>query len=118
MSRALTEYHNFLAYVILSAPSNFPEEDFLQAHEQMTLEKAFEELIANFDLVKARVKDKDTMLILRELLTMGYESYLNADEVPGIFILQEFETLIWPSVGAPIEFSALAKQRIKERSNV
>jgi hypothetical protein len=117
MSRALTEYHDFLAYVTLFAPSDFPEEDYLQPHEQITLDKAFSKLRNDFGLVRERVKDENTLTLLRELLEMSYEHYSHGDDVKGAHIIQEFETLIWPSRGAPIDYSPIALQRIKERTS-
>ena len=35
---------DFIGYVVIYAPDGFPEEDYLQPHEQMTLERAFDEL--------------------------------------------------------------------------
>lgn len=117
MSRALTEYHDFIAYVTLCAPSDFPEEDYLQPHEQMTLDKAFSRLRSEFSLVRERVKDESSLALLAELLEMSYEHYSHGDEVKGAHIIQEFETIIWPSRGAPMEYSPLALKRIKERTS-
>lgn len=46
--RATAEYHDFLVYVYIHAPNEFPEEDYLQPHEQMNLDKAFSKLIKDF----------------------------------------------------------------------
>jgi len=116
MSRALSNYRDFLSYVIVCAPNDFPEEDYLQPHEQMTLAKAFAELEAKLSVVSERVKGKDVVALLRELLSMAHNSYLHGQDVEGAHMLQEFETIIWPSRRVPEKYAPLAKQHIKERT--
>jgi hypothetical protein len=36
--------YDFIGYVVVYAPDGFPVEDYLQPHEQMTLDLAFDEL--------------------------------------------------------------------------
>lgn len=47
--RDVESFYNFIGYVVLRAPNAFPREDYLQDHEQMTLDKKFEELRAADD---------------------------------------------------------------------
>ena len=113
-SRAIAEYHDFLAYVLIHAPNEFPEEDYLPPDEQMTLDKAFFELTRDFEAVEPRVKDAKRMLVLREMLVMSHEAYRAGDDVRGAYILQEFEGLIWPEHRIPERFAAEAERRVAQ----
>ena len=113
--RGVAEYHDFLVYVFLHAPEEFPAEDYLQPEEQMTLQKAFARLVGDLPVVSSRIKDQNRMLVLRELLAMSQEAYLQGNNVRGAHVLQEFEGLIWPKHKQPPEFLAEAEQRAADR---
>jgi hypothetical protein len=113
--REVAEYHDFLVYVFLHAPDEFPAEDYLQPAEQMTLQKAFARLVGDLPAISSRVKDPNRMLILRELLAMSQEAYLQGNLVRGAHVLQEFEGLVWPKHKQPPKFFAEAELRVARR---
>lgn len=111
MAAPLTRYHDFISYVLLCAPDEFPEEDYLPPDEQMTLEKAFAELLTKLPLVTPRVPS-DRLPLLKTMLEMSLEAYQNADSIRGAQLLQEFEGLIWPSRALPERFAIEARARL------
>ncbi len=113
-SRAIRDYHDFLSYVIVSAPNRFPVEDYLSPEEQMHLEKAFAQLTREFDSVDLRVKDGQARRLLRELLQMALEAYQSGHDIRGAQILQEFEGLVWPKHRLRERFAPEAARRIAE----
>ncbi len=110
--RAVAVYHDFLVYVYVHAPDGFPEEDYLQPHEQMNLSKAFLRLLDNLPDVSARIKEPGKLLVLRELLVMAKEAYEQNNDVRGAHILQEFEGVVWPKHKQSTSFFEEARQRI------
>lgn len=112
----LSEYRNFLGYVLLSAPEKFPVEDFLSEEEQMDLDKAFAELFRAFPMLKQRTKDENLLSLAREVLQISYEGYKSGNEIRGAHALQEFEGLLWPSRKLPEEYVLEARERIKSKN--
>lgn len=113
--RSIARYHDFLSYVVVSAPDDFPAEDYLQPEEQMTLDKAFSELLGELPAVRSLVKDEQRMAVLRELLRMSQEAYRSGDAARGAHILQEFEGLVWPKHKLPTRFEQEAVARVNGR---
>ena len=91
----LNSLRDFVGYVVLCAPDNFPEEDFLKPDEQMNLERAFEELRNALNLFKTSklndVKRRDALALLEESLN----SYRTGDVVRGAHLLQDFRSFIF-----------------------
>jgi hypothetical protein len=86
---------DFIGYVVLSAPDNFAEEDYLQPDEQMNLERAFEELRNAINLIKpAKLNDAERNEAL-SLLEESLNSYRAGDDVKGAHVLQDFQVLIF-----------------------
>ena len=112
----ISEYRSFLGYVLLSAPDNFPIEDYLNENEQMNLEKAFAELFRAFPMLKQRQKDEEILKLAHETLQISYEGYKSGNEIKGAHALQEFEGLIWPSHKLPEEFVLEARARIAAKN--
>jgi hypothetical protein len=111
----VSEYHDFLVYVGHSAPDAFPTEDYLAPHEQMTLRKAFDELVGAFSLLKQRVKDTEKLEVLREMLAMSLEFYLAGDATAGARTLQEFESIVWPKFHHDYGYASVAQKRLRAR---
>ena len=86
---------DFLSYVVLYAPDEFPEEDYLSASEQMNLEKAFEFLSKSMEFVKEKITDGDQLNKLKTLLDESKQAYENGDDVKGAHLLQEFEAIVF-----------------------
>jgi hypothetical protein len=93
--RDIDSLYNFIGYVVLRAPNSFPKEDYLSDHEQMTLERAFEELQRGISLVEADFPGADTERGLSVLLKEALTLYKTGDEVGGAHKLQELESRIF-----------------------
>lgn len=49
-------FYDFLMFVAMYAP-DFPEEDFLNADEQLTLDRAFDELATSLQMMQNRLSN-------------------------------------------------------------
>lgn len=86
--RDLRSLRDFISYVIVHAPDEFPLEDHLPAHAQMTLEAAFAELRHGVGLLRLPAPRTQTLL---RLLDKARQHYENGDDVAGAHGLHEFE---------------------------
>lgn len=82
---------DFISYVLLSAPNDFPREDYLSGEKQMTLDKAFEELNGGMKFVMAKVKDDIVIAKLQNILDESHAAYRKGDNIKGAHLLQDFE---------------------------
>lgn len=94
MGAQLRGYVDFISYVLMNAPDDFPEEDYLQQDEQMNLEKAFDELRSGMPFVEESVTDSATLTQLRALLDASLSAYRLGKSVEGARLLQDFEKLL------------------------
>lgn len=86
--------YDFIGYVVLGAPNEFPVEDFLPPDEQMNLEKAFEELRRGLGVIDLEVAN-ERKLRLSSLLDESLAAYRSGDDVKGAHLLQDFEALVF-----------------------
>jgi len=93
--RDIDSLHDFIGYVVLSAPDRFPREDYLSEAEQMNLERAFAELRRGVTLVEKDFPGADRERGLSVILDKALVTYRNGDEVAGANLLQDFEKLIF-----------------------
>jgi hypothetical protein len=114
--RQIAEYHDFLSYVIVCCP-DFPEEDYLQPHEQMNIDRAFVELEQGLPVLHDRVRDAGRMAVLLEMLRMSKEAYVGGDDRRGAFILQELEGIVWPSHALPAAYESEARERLSRAAD-
>lgn len=84
---------DFLSYMVLYAPDDFPEEDYLSPSEQMNLEKAFDMLDKGMGFLKEKISDGDQINILQRLLDESKQAYERGDDIKGAHLLQEFEAI-------------------------
>lgn len=84
---------NFLSYMVLYAPHDFPEEDYLRSSEQMTLERAFQVLNDGVFLLRGGFRDKDVCSV-QSLLNESMEAYMAGDIVKGASLLQKLESMV------------------------
>lgn len=82
---------DFLSLVMVCAPDNFPEEDFLSSNEQLTLDKSFEEIQVGMQFVKNKIGDGDFLIGLQNILDASLSAYRNGDDIKGARLLQCFE---------------------------
>lgn len=87
--------YNFIGYVVLMAPDRFPRRDYLREDEQMTLEKAFEELRRGVDLVKAQSPDLANADKLTGVLEDALALYRAGEETRGAHRLNDLEAMIF-----------------------
>jgi hypothetical protein len=112
----VSEYRDFLSYVLLYSPDEFPEEDYLESSDQMNLDKAFAELRRAFPMIKKRVKEEETLAMLRELLEISYEAYKSGEDKKGAYALQEYTGIIWPKYKMKAQYENEARQRAQSNS--
>ncbi len=93
--RDINSLYNFIGYVVLRAPDQFPREDYLRPEEQMTLDRAFDELRHAITFVEQYFPGADRDRGLSVLLERSLTSYRNGDIVAGAHTLQDFQDLIF-----------------------
>jgi len=91
----LDSLYDFIGYVVLCAPDQFPHRDYLPADQQMNLERAFEELRQAISLVEADFPSADEQRGLSTTLARSLVSYRQGDVVAGAHALQDFQDLIF-----------------------
>lgn len=85
------DLYDFLAQVIICAPDNFIEVDYLPTEDQLDLEKAFAEL--NRGMVYLEMPTQFQQERLQNLLTQSLQAYRQGDSVLGAHLLQDFERI-------------------------
>jgi hypothetical protein len=89
------QFVDFLAYVMVCAPDQFFKEDYLEDHEQLDLDKAFDELRGGLRFVDARISDKRVVRRVRELIDEAYRGF-RVSRRDGARRLQEADMLVAP----------------------
>ena len=84
-----------IAYVLGYAPDRFPNRDFLAADQQMTLDKAFEQLHAGVVIAYPEESFTEKRTALHALLDSSFLAYRDGKEVEGGNLLNEFESRIF-----------------------
>jgi len=87
--------YDFIGYVVLGAPSSFPVEDYLPPEEQMTLDKAFDELRRGIDLIAPDMANDAKRQNLTLLLDQALAAYKAGDGFKGAHLVQDFQDLIF-----------------------
>lgn len=87
--------YDFIGYVVLRAPDQFPTEDHLGPEEQMTLDRAFQELRYGVALVERDFPGADAQRGLTATLDRSLASYHAGQVVAGAHALQDFQDLIF-----------------------
>lgn len=85
---------DFLSVVIVHAPDDFFEEDFLSDDEQLTLESSFEGIREGMTFVRRRIQDEAVIMQLENLLDDSLAAYRQGDDVRGAGLLQRFEEVL------------------------
>ena len=86
---------NHIAYVLGYAPDHFPFEDFLAPEEQMTLDKALEQLHSGVVIAYPEENFAGKRKELHALLDSSFLAYRNGEEIEGGTLLNEFEGRIF-----------------------
>ena len=93
--RDVGSLYDFIGYVVLRAPDRFPREDYLQDEDQMTLDKAFDELRQGLTFVEADFPDRQIRATLLPVLDEAHASYRAGDEAKGASRLNDFSAMIF-----------------------
>jgi hypothetical protein len=93
--KSVDDLWDHIAHVLAYAPNSFPYEDFLTAEDQMTLDKAFEQLHAGVLIAYPEPEWADRRDELHKLLDRSYIAYRSHDEMLGGTLLNEFEGRIF-----------------------
>ena len=93
--RSLSHLYDFIGYMVLRAPDRFPSEDFLEPHEQMTLERAFQMLKASLALVPVPPDVPAFHSVLASALDSSLVAYRDGDRKAGARKLLDFQNLIF-----------------------
>jgi hypothetical protein len=92
---SIERLHDFLSTVIVYAPDRFPKRDFLTEADQMTLDRAFEELNHGMQFVRGRIQDKSVLSRLQQILDASLAAYRGGEDVVGAHLLQDFEDIVF-----------------------
>jgi hypothetical protein len=87
--------YDFIGYVVLCAPHQFPVRDYLPPDAQMNLDKAFDELRRGIDLIEPDMADDAKRKHLGSLLDQALVAYRAGDELKGAHLVQDFQDLIF-----------------------
>lgn len=100
----LEDLWNRIGYMVLCCPDSFPEEDYLQPHQQMNMGKGYEHLHQGIKV--AYPPDKYTGAAydalraeLAEMLKVSKAGYERGDLKTGAFGLQDFRKRIFVRKG-------------------
>jgi hypothetical protein len=96
--RDIDSLYNFIGYVVLSAPDRFPKEDYLSDEEQMTLDRAYDELRHGITLVERDFPGADVDRSLTRVLEESLAYYRSGDDFHGAHRLQDFQNLIYKTL--------------------
>ncbi|WP_295372621.1 hypothetical protein [uncultured Pseudacidovorax sp.] len=97
--------------VMLRSPDRFTSFDGTKVHQPTALREEFSALEASFPFVEKKVKDPYLAAILRQLLKMANEFYVEGDKRNGNYAMQEIEGTIWPSKKIPSRHAPEAERR-------
>ena len=92
---SIDSLYDFIGYVVLCAPDNFPHEDYLPSDDQMSLEKAFGELRDAVELIDPEVAPPRKREHLYGLLDQALAAYRSGDDFNGAHRLQDFQDEIF-----------------------
>ena len=89
--KSVAAFRDFLSLVIVHAPDDFPEEDYLAADEQLNLERACAELHRGLEMLIADQRSPAPTSELRLMLDQALAAYKEGDDIKGAHLLQAFE---------------------------
>ncbi|MFC0156126.1 hypothetical protein ACFFJ4_21825 [Xanthomonas dyei] len=92
---SIDSLYDFIGYVVLCAPDNFPVRDYLPADAQMNLDRAFAELRHGIELIEHDMADDAKRKHLASLLDQAFAAYKAGDELRGAHLVQDFQNLIF-----------------------
>jgi hypothetical protein len=90
----LNELIDFIAYVVLSAPDEFPRRDWVKPEEQLNLDRAFDELRHGLDCAVHELGSRPELATARSMLEEAYTHYREGRINPGAWKLQDMSELL------------------------
>ncbi len=84
----VSELKDFLMFMVLSAPDNFPE------WRNLDLGKAFERLNEGLDNCAAEIGDAEKLQRIRQMVADSHKAYLKGDLIKGAHLLQDVAQLL------------------------
>src|SRR5690606_32565893 len=87
--RSLSGLYDFIATVVVCAPDGFRTREFREADDQLTLDRAFEELRVGLAFVKQRPSDPEFLARLDRLLDASLAAYRSGEQIAGAHLLQD-----------------------------
>lgn len=84
-----SEFYEFLAKILLCAPDDFPEEDYLEKENQLNLQKAYNELEKALPYVQEKLNDDDKFISVKNDLYSSKSAYESGNEKEGAFLIQK-----------------------------
>jgi len=86
---------NHIAYVMAYAPDRFPYRDFLADGEQMTLDRAFEQLRQGVQIAYPEAEFADKRALLRDILNKSHALYQAGENIKAVNLLNDFQDSIF-----------------------
>ena len=90
----LGELIDFIAYVVLYGPNEFPKREWVKPEEQLNLDRAFEELRYGLNRATEEVGEVPAISTARTILEEAYTHYREGRINPGAWKLQEMSQLL------------------------
>jgi hypothetical protein len=87
-------FKDFVTFVGMCAPDQFPVRDFLPPDEQMTLDRAFDGLRYGLDLTAREKGELPVLATCRGMVEEAYAHYRGGRMREGFFKLQEMENIL------------------------
>ena len=88
--RSREDVLNLLSYMILCAPDDFPEEDFLAKDEQMSLEKAFSDLRKGLELYVPA----EEAAAAKSLIDESHRAFQQGNDARALKCLRDIQTCL------------------------
>lgn len=95
--KRIGDFSAIFGYIVLCAPNRFPENGLCNNDQSLLLEANFKRLLSGLPLAKSRLKGKDQMALVEELIRKSLEAYRANDRLRGAKLLQNAGHIIWPS---------------------
>lgn len=94
----MEQLRNNIRFVSVSAPDQFPKEDYLTPEEQTTLEGEFWILYHSLAIACAEQKLQQLRPRLETLLADSFMAYQRGDRKKGLGLLNQFEDIVFGSL--------------------
>jgi hypothetical protein len=87
-------FKDYVGFVILCTPDEFPIDDWLKPEAQMNLERAFVGLRYGLDVTTAEKGESEVVATCRQLVEEAYAMYQVGHDIEGQKKLEEMDQLL------------------------